>query len=490
LILAVFAFGYHLASNGKEKGGKTPRNASTAQETAPAEHSGHSSANSPGNAGYRHTMSEAAKRLARVETVEVKRGRAFLKLRMNGMVFHDETKIVSLTSRVDGRIDKVFVDFTGLSVAKGDPVVMIWSRTLITTQVELFETIRSPEFDESVVRGAEEKLKQFGLTDEQIKKIRKRKKPDLYITLKAPINGIVMKKNVNLGDFVKEGTVMYEIADLSDVWIKLDAYETDLPWIRYGQDVTFTTPAIPGREFKGRIVFIDPVLDMATRSVKVRVVAANPDLALKPHMFVTAQVEAEVDGQGRIIRSEWAGKYICPIYPDEVSSKPGICPRSNLPLRPAAAFGYAPEGKPALPLVVPVGAVLYTGRRSIVYVETPDQPVPTYELREVTLGPRAGDRYVIYKGLKEGERVVTEGNFEVDSSAQILGSKSMMNPEGGKAVTGHAGHSMGGAKPKNASPAKPKPHAVKGAKAGGSAKPVEHRPTGNESKEGRHVPKQ
>jgi Cu(I)/Ag(I) efflux system membrane fusion protein len=393
-------------------------------------------------------MSEGAKRLAEVQTVEVHRDKAYAKLRMNGMVFHDETRLVSLTSRVDGRIDKVLVDFTGLAVNTGDPVVTVWSRTLITSQIELFETIRSPEFDESVVKGAEEKLKQFGLTDNQIAKIRREKVPDLYITLRSPINGIVMKKNVNLGDFVKEGTVMYEIADLSKVWVKLDAYETDLPLIRYGQDVTFTTPAIPGRKFKGQVVFIDPVLDMATRSVKVRVVADNPDLALKPHMFVTAEIEVEVDDKGRVIRSEWAGKYICPIYPNEVYPEPGICPSSDLPLRSAASYGYAPGRNPTQPLVIPASAVLYTGKRSIVYVEVPNRDMPTYELRQVVLGPRAGNEFVVYEGLKEGDRVVSEGNFEIDSAAQIVGSKSMMNPEGGRAVTGHAGHSVDGSKPK------------------------------------------
>jgi membrane fusion protein, copper/silver efflux system len=385
-------------------------------------------------------MSETAKRLAGVETDEVKRGKAYVKLRLNGMVFHDETRVVNLTSRVDGRIDKVFVDFTGLAVNKGDPVVTIWSRTLITSQIELFETIRSPEFGESVVKGAEEKLKQFGLTEEQIAKIKREQVPDLYITLRSPIKGIVMKKDVNLGDFVNEGTVMYEISDLSTVWVKLDAYETDLPWIRYGQKVTFTTPATPGRQFVGRITFIDPVLDMATRAVKVRVEADNPDLALKPHMFATAVIEAEVDERGRVIKSEWAGKYICPLFPDEVYDEPGICPSSDLPLRPAEEYGYAPHDNLVPALVIPASAVLYTGKRSIVYVEVPKRDMPTYELREVVLGPRAGDKFVVFEGLQEGERVVSEGNFEIDSAAQILGSRSMMNPEGGRAEIGHAGH--------------------------------------------------
>ncbi len=429
LILAVFASGYYaallLSPEHRQAEHKKPHQSISVRK----DHSANETARLPQKTANRLMMSQAAKKLAEVETEEVKRDRAYVRLRMNGMVFHDETRLASLTSRVDGRIDKVFVDFTGLTVHKGDPVVTLWSRTLITTQIELFETIRSPEFDESVVKGAEEKLKQFGLTDDQIKKIRREKKPDLYITLTAPINGIVMKKNVNLGDFVKEGTVMYEIADLSKVWVKLDAYETDLPWIRYGQDVTFTTPALPGRTFRGQVTFIDPVLDMATRAVKVRVEADNPNLSLKPHMFVTAEIEAEVDDKGRVIRSEWTGKYICPIDPRQVYAKPGICPTTAMPLRTAESYGYAPDKNPTLPLVIPATSVLYTGERSLVYVEVPDRPMPTYEPREVVLGPRAGDKYVVFSGLRGGEKVVTKGNFKIDSASQILAKASMMNPE-------------------------------------------------------------
>jgi Cu(I)/Ag(I) efflux system membrane fusion protein len=381
----------------------------------------------------RHTMSEAAKRLAEVETAEVQRRKAFVKIRMVGMVFQDETRVASLTSRVDGRLDEVHVDFTGVKVNKGDPMVTIWSPTLIRSQVELFETIRSQEFGESVVRGAQEKLKQLGLTEEQIDEIRKSKKPTLYITLRAPISGIVMKKNVLLGDFVKEGSVMYEISDLSKVWIKLDAYETDLPWVRYGQKVTFTTPAIPGRTFEGTVVFIDPMLQMSTRSVKIRVEADNQDLALKPSMFVTAELEAEVDSEGRVIKSEWAGKYICPVDPEQVSSEPGVCEDTRIPLRSAKSYGYSPGKDPKLPLVIPATAVLYTGKRSIVYVEVPGKSTPTYELRQVVLGPRAGDEYVVFDGLRLGERVVTRGNFKIDSATQILARPSMMSP----ATIGH-----------------------------------------------------
>jgi Cu(I)/Ag(I) efflux system membrane fusion protein len=377
-----------------------------------------------------YSMSKAAKKLAEVETTEVKRERAKVVIRMVGMVVEAEPRVAALVSRVDGRLDEVYISYTGEQVVKGQPMVKIWSPTLIKSEVELFETLRGGEGnDESLVKGAEEKLVQYGLTKDQVEEIKKNQKPDLYITLRAPINGIVTQKMANLGQFVKEGQEMYMINDLSTVWVKMDAYETDMPWIRYGQDVVFTTPAAPGKEFRGKVLFVDPMLDTKTRTVKVRVEAANPDLTLRPGMFVTSQLEAEVDAQGRVIKREWAGKYICPIHPsDNPSSKPGICPDSKMTLKPASAYGYADVKDPKLPLVIPASAPLITGKRAIVYVEVPNADEPTYALREVVLGPRAGDKYVVYKGLKEGEKVVSRGNFKIDSAMQIVGKPSMMHP--------------------------------------------------------------
>ncbi len=400
----------------------------------------------------RYTMSKEAKMLAQVETTEVKREKAIRRLRTVGMVVGAETRAATLTARIGGRLDKLFIDFTGVKVKKGDPMVTIWSPTLIKSQVELFESIRSGD-TEGVIRGAEEKLMQYGLTQKQIDWIRKSRKPDLYITLRAPISGIVMKKMAVVGQYVKAGQDMFVINDLSHVWVNLDAYESDLPWIRFGQTVTFTTPSIPGKTFKGKVIFINPVLDMATRTVKVRVDVPNPDYELKPNMFVNAEIEAELDYRGHVIKPEWVGKYICPSDPTEVSDKPGICfktlqcqraPQAPRPkdvtdernpcfkakqrMLPATAFGYSGVTKPILPLVIPESAVLFTGKRSIVYVEVPNQAEPTYEQRDVILGPRAGNEYLVYSGLKEGEQVVTKGNFQIDSSVQILGEPSMMNP--------------------------------------------------------------
>jgi membrane fusion protein, copper/silver efflux system len=468
LVLIVVALGFHLIG-----GHKTGNHTEQQQLASPSEKKDQSEKTGPAPAGHAHglpgrvestgggpvqyKMSEEAKMLAEVQTTEVKREHATKKLRMVGMIFDAETRAASLTARIAGRLDAVYIDFTGVRVNKGDPMVTIWSPTLIQSEIELFESIKSHD-TEGIIHGAEEKLMQYGMEPDQVKRIRESKKPELYITLKAPISGIVMEKKAVVGQFVNQGQDMFLINDLSHVWVKLSAYEPDLPWIRYGQKVTFTTPSFPGKTYTGTVIFIDPVLDMSTRTINVRLDAPNPDYELRPHMFVNAVLDAEIDDHANVIKPEWAGKYICPFDPAEVSDVPGTCPRTKQPLQPATAFGYSGVTNPVLPLVIPDTAVLYTGKRSLVYVEVPNQRQPTYEQREVILGPRAGDKYLIFGGLKEGERVVVKGNFEIDSSVQIAGQPSMMNPaenERASAPTekqtpaeAHEGHAKQGSKAK------------------------------------------
>lgn len=374
------------------------------------------------------TMSENAARLAQIQTSPVIKAFAKYQISMIGMVFEDETRVAALTSRIEGRLDDVYVNFTGVRVNKGDPMVKIWSPTLIRGQVELFETLRGVSRNEEVVKGAEEKLIQYGLTQEQIEEIKANNKPLLNLTLLAPISGIVTKKNALLGQFVREGMEMFIINDLSHVWVKLDAYESDMPWIRYGQDVTFTASAVPGKVFRGKVLFIDPVLDTKTRSVKIRVEAENPDLLLKPGMFVSALLEAELDKDLKVVKTDWTGKYVCPIHPrDQASPIPGTCPDSKMPLRQVSEFGYSDNPNPEPPLLIPISAPLITGKRAIVFVQKSGAHTPTYELREITLGPKTSSHYVVLSGLSEGEKVVTKGAFKLDSAMQISARPSMMN---------------------------------------------------------------
>ena len=222
---------------------------------------------------------------------------------------------------------------------------------------------------------------------------------------------MVIKKDVLEGMYVQTGTRIYTIADLSRVWVVLEAYESDLPWVKMRQQVEFQTEAHPGDVFKGVVVYIDPTVNEKTRTVNVRLDVSNPAGKLKPGMFVRAVIRARPD-----------------------SSKEA--------------------------LVIPVSAPLITGKRAIVYVQVPGKE-GTYEGREIVLGPRAGDFYVVRSGLSEGDWVVTKGNFKVDSAVQLMAKPSMMNPQGVQATADHqhGERAPGGGTPAGTPPA-PVPEAL------------------------------
>jgi Cu(I)/Ag(I) efflux system membrane fusion protein len=281
----------------------------------------------------------------------------------------------------------------------------------------------------------------WGLTQKQIKNVEKTGKVSDRTTIYSPISGIVIHKNGVEGEYLKTGTRIYTIADLSHVWIKLDAYESDLVWIRYGQDISFTVHAYPGEVFKGKITFIDPILNPDTRSIKIRVNVENPDGKLKPNMFVSAVVYPKVAAGGRVMDPAMADKWICPMHPEIIKDKKGDCDICAMPLVTSESMGYlsVSETENEAPIVIPATAPLITGKRAVVYVEVPEKD-GTFEGREVVLGPRAGDYYLVKEGLSEGEMVVVNGNFKIDSAIQILAKPSMMNPEVGVVATGHEHH--------------------------------------------------
>jgi Cu(I)/Ag(I) efflux system membrane fusion protein len=241
--------------------------------------------------------------------------------------------------------------------------------------------------------------------------------------------------------YVKTGTKIYTIADLSRVWVVMDAYESDLPWLHYGHEVDFTVEALPGKQFQGRIAFIDPVLDAKTRTVKVRLSIPNPEGRLKPGMFVRAIVHSVMGPEGQAINPAMEGKWVSPMHPEIVKDIPGKCDVCGMALVRAEELGivHTPSDK-ELPLVVPAEAILLTGKRAVVYVKKPGTAEPVFEGREVVLGARAGDTYIVLEGLMEGEEVVVNGNFKIDSAMQIAAKPSMMNPEGGMSATGHEHH--------------------------------------------------
>ncbi len=373
------------------------------------------------------SMSESAKKLAGVSTSAVERRYPIAHVPLYGSVEYDETRQKTLSARFPGRIDRLFVDYTGIRVKKGDHLATVYSPELLTAQTELLTAKRFSNMD--ALRASRDKLRLWGFSDERISEIEASGKTSDNLTIDAPVSGIVTHKNVSEGDYVKTGDPLFRINDLAELWVVFGAYESDKPWLRFGQQVTFTAEALPGEEFEGQISFVAPQLDPATRTFAVRVNVENPDEKLKPGMFVRGTVEAKVAGAGRVIDPSLAGKWISPMHPEIVKDGPGKCDVCGMDLVPAEELGYTAaekSGKP--PLVVPASAVLHTGKRSVVYVEKTDADSPTYEGREILLGPRADDVYLVEAGLKEGDRVVTEGAFSIDSALQIQAQPSMMLP--------------------------------------------------------------
>lgn len=410
----------------------------------------------PSSGGMRTlTIKPSVKELMKVETMPVERKYVTADVRMVGKVEYDETRLAHITAWVSGRLDRLYVDYTGVQVKQGDHMVYIYSEELYSIQEELISAIRFNRENPSrrsggldLAEAAREKLRLLGLTDAQVKEIEQRDKPEDHITIYSPASGVVIDKLKQQGERVRTGDRIYTVADLNQVWVKLDAYESDLAWLRYGQDVAFSTEAYPGEKFIGRIAFIDPVLNKATRTVKVRVNVPNQDGRLKPEMFVRAVVSSNVAAGGRVLDAELAGRWISPMHPEIVKDQPGNCDICGMPLVRAETLGYvAAEADPsAKPLVIPATAALVTGTRAIVYVEVDGAKEPTYEGREVLLGARAGDYYIVRNGLFDGERVVTNGNFKIDSALQIQAKPTMMTPEGG----GGGGHDHGGGSKKPA----------------------------------------
>ncbi len=385
-------------------------------------------------------LSSEAAALMEIETSVVERRFAEVEVRMTGKLDYDETRIKNITARVPGRIDRLFVDFTGITVKKDDHLVSLYSPELISAQAELGQAVKAfenlkPESSDTtkksalnMLEAAREKLRLLGLLDEQIKAIEKSETDVTHVTIFSPIGGVVIEKDATEGMYVDTGTIIYKVADLSRLWAKLDVYESDLVWIRYGQQADITTEAYPGQIFTGTISFIDPVLDDATRTIKARVNIDNSDGRLRPSMFVKAVVHSKAASEGKVMDPNLAGKWICPMHPDIIKPEAGTCDICGMKIVTAESLGYV-KAEYAPPLVIPATAPLITGKRAIVYVHDPNAEKPTFEGREIVLGPKAGDFYIVRDGLKDGELIVTKGAFRIDAALQLQAKPSMMNPK-------------------------------------------------------------
>ncbi len=319
-------------------------------------------------------MSESSKAMAEIETSPVLRQAATHHIRLSGKLERAETEVKSLTARFPARVEKLYVDAVGQQVAKGQALALVYSPELLSAQNELLIAYRrDPEG--RFTHAARKKLLLWDLQPAQINALLEQDVAKLQFELPAPIDGIVLSKQINEGDYLETGETLYTIADLSELWLYLDAYESDLPWLQVGQPVSFAMQSIPGVRYESSIDFIEPELDPRSRTVPVRVRVDNIDGALKPGMFVQAIILAKVEDAR----------------------------------------------------LVPASAVLRTGQRAVVYVEVPGQSEPAYEGREIQLGAKAGAYYVVASGLESGESVVTNGAFKIDSSLQIKAKPSMMS---------------------------------------------------------------
>lgn len=327
-------------------------------------------------------LSQEALQLAKVQTATVTARPVQKTITMNGIVAVDERTQFTQTAHFSGRVEQLYVDYTGAEVQAGQPVAAIYSPELVTAQKELLEAKQFATANPALLGAARNKLLQWKLTPAQIATIEQEGTVRESFPILADRSGVITKKYVNFGDHLMTGAPMYDMADLSVLWVLFDAYPQDIGWLKEGDEVTLTFPGLSGIKRIATIDFIDPMVDPQTRTLHVRVVIDNPDGMLMPAMQVIGQVTA---------------------------SKKSDSPK----------------------LVVPRSAVLWTGERSVVYVQLPSNEGPAFQLREVTLGTKLEDAYVVSSGLAEGEEVVVEGTYFIDAASALEDKPNMMHTTAG-----------------------------------------------------------
>ncbi|HBZ54067.1 MAG TPA: efflux RND transporter periplasmic adaptor subunit [Syntrophobacteraceae bacterium] len=300
-----------------------------------------------------------------------------------GQITYDETRLARIQARVEGWIEQVFVDFTGKWVKKGQPLLRVYSPELLSTQRELLIAKRAkdslgtsafPEISanaQSLYEATRDRLRLWDISDGQIRELEKRGTPTRTMTLFAPVEGFVLTRNALRGQRITPEMELYTIADLSTIWVLADIYEYEVPLIHLGQPATMTFPYFPGKTFTGKVTFIYPQLDNQTRTLKVRLQFPNVDHQLKPDMYASVS------------------------FPIDYGRK----------------------------LAVPESAVLDSGTRQIVFIAREDGH---FEPRTVQLGAKVNDRFIIESGLTVGEKIVTSGNFLIDSESQLKAAMSGM----------------------------------------------------------------
>jgi Cu(I)/Ag(I) efflux system membrane fusion protein len=341
--------------------------AQTAEQKQQAEMLGHVS------------LSPTQRVMANVATLEAKQQTLNKEINAVGIVQFDQSRQAKVTAWIAGRIDKLHVNKVGDIVAKDKPVAEVYSPDLVATQQEYLLAVKSREQlknspiaaisqnGEGLVQSAKQRLMLFGVKESQIAELEKAGKPNIRLPIYTPLSGVVIEKMMQQGQYVNTGEVLFNIADLSTVWVEVEVYENEFPNIHIGQRVDIRSQSFPGRPFSGKIAYIYPFLDPKTRTVKARVEMPNPGMKLKPDMFVNAIIK--------------------------------------VPLGSA--------------IVVPVTAVIDTGKRQVVWVEgSPGM----FEPRDVQVGQTSNDKIQILSGLKAGDKVAVSGGYLIDSESQLKGA--------------------------------------------------------------------
>ncbi len=323
-------------------------------------------------------MTPEALALAQVQTLVVGGAQAKKELILSGKLQADERENASLTAKFSGRIEKLFVTFTGEQVTTGQRIATVYSPELLTAQKELLESAKTKATFPQLYQASKDKLGLWKLSATQIAEIERSGQVKERMDIFADQSGVVLQKNVSVGDYVSMGSVLFTVTNLNSLWLLLDVYETDLPFVALGDEIQFTVAGKPGETLSAKVTFVDPLINANTRAASVRAEIRNVGNTLKPEMFVTARIQTR----------------------NTASSTEVMVPRT---------------------------AVLWSGKRSIVYVKVPNAALPEFVMREVTLGNRLGENYQITAGLQVGEEIVSYGAFALDASAQLSGKPSLLN---------------------------------------------------------------
>jgi Cu(I)/Ag(I) efflux system membrane fusion protein len=378
----------------------------------------------------------AQRRLANIQTAATKSEPLDDTLHTVGAIAIDESRQATIAAYIDGRLERLFADYTGVDIKKGDHLAILYSPQLYAAQVEYLEARRAlggsgglpavRQAQESLADNTRQRMREFGMTDEQIAELENSGKAQSRLTIYAPQGGTVIEKLAVEGKYVQAGDPIYRIAELSTVWLMLKLFPEDATRIRFGQRVEAVVQSLPGETLLGRVAFIDPTVDPQTRSVGVRVELLNEYGRLRPGDYAKARINLPIGPQGEVFDKDLAGKWISPMHPQIIRDEAGQCPICGMDLVPTSRYGFAAEPIPQPEsLYVPRRAVLLAGGNSIVYVET--EP-GRFEIRSVTVGPILRDKIVILDGLKAGDMVATAGNFLIDSQMQLAGKPSLIDP--------------------------------------------------------------